>query len=86
MPLPGTGVAFDLVRAIRKIARIRSRLAAIDAEFEAVRGTMMCALMQKVDEACSSRDLLAEMAIALDRDIEAANRELDLVLREGPLP
>jgi len=47
---------------------------------------MMYALMQKVDEASSSRDLLAEMAVALDRDIEAANRELDLVLREGPLP
>jgi len=77
----GSGTAADLVRAIRKIAQVESRLHGIALEFERIRGDELFDLSQKAAAAgVEGRDLLAEMAARVDLQIADARRRLNETL------
>lgn len=73
----GEGPAAELVRVIRKIAQIVDRLEEIEKEVGRVRESPIHELKLKVEEAESEgRDLLAEMAVAVEQQIAEAQEEL----------
>jgi hypothetical protein len=73
----GEGVAERLVRAIRKIHQARGRLQGIESELAALRDSSLAKLRQTVEDAKrEGRDLLAEMASALETEIAAARERL----------
>lgn len=71
----GEGVGADLVRVIRKITQAKRRLAEIEDELKQLLGTELAKLKTKAEE-CEKlgRDLLAEMAEQIDRQILAARQ------------
>lgn len=73
----GEGIAFDLIRAIRKIAQLRERLAAIENELcKLVEGNWF-ELFKQVEEASEEgRDLLKEMQVSLTAEIEEMKEQL----------
>jgi hypothetical protein len=74
----GSGTAADLVRAIRKIAQVESRLHGIALEFERIRGGDLFNLSRKAAAAAEEgRDLLAEMAARVDLQIADAQERLN---------
>jgi hypothetical protein len=76
--VPGEGVAAELVRTIRKIHQVERRLADIEAETSTLRGSEPHKLKQQVEVAKErDRDLLAEMADQLNRQIAVARTHLD---------
>ena len=81
-PSRARGQGAELVRIIRKIAQVERRLAEIDEEVGKLEKSEQFQLKAKVDEAATeSRDLLREMAEALDSQI-AVSRERPQSLSE----
>lgn len=75
--VPGKGIASDLVRVIRQIARVRRRIASIDQQIETLRAGELHTLREKCMERLEAGgNLLEEMAVRLDREIVDARREL----------
>ena len=75
--IQGEGVAFDIVRAIRKAAQLRERLAEIESLLEAVREDQWYLLREEVRNAAEEdRDLFAEMAASLKIEIAQAESQL----------
>jgi hypothetical protein len=75
--VPGEGVAAELVRTIRKIHQVERRLANIANEMAALKQSELFTLWQRAEAAkAQHRDLLAEMAEELKRQIAAARAEL----------
>jgi hypothetical protein len=73
----GDGPGADLIRLIRKIARVNERLAAMANELTALRATELAQLKVKVDEAAAKgQDLLADMAKDLNRQIREMKSRL----------
>jgi hypothetical protein len=69
----GHGSAAELLRAIRQIARVRERIAVLDGEIAALEAGELFSLRARVEEAeAAGRDLLAEMAAAVDLQIARA--------------
>jgi len=65
------------VRTIRKIAQVRRRIRAISLEIAELQKSSLCKLMESNREAKSlGRDMLNEMAVALDEQIEEARTRL----------
>ena len=76
--IQGEGVAFDIVRAIRKAAQLRERLAEIESLLEAVREDQWYLLREEVRNAAEEgRDLFAEMAESLKIEIAQAEAQLE---------
>jgi len=76
----GDGVGADLVRAIRKIAQIRKRIAEIEIETQQVIASDVFQLKAKADEAeTQGRELLQDMASQVKRHIDEARRRLSAV-------
>ncbi len=76
--VPGEGIAAKLIRAIRQIAQIRSRIVAIETEYNTLKETELFQLSEEVKTAKKSgRNLIAEMAHELDKQISEAQRNLD---------
>jgi len=76
------GIGAELVRVIRKIAKVEDRLAAIDEEIEALSESDLQQLRNRVEEADDEgKDLLQEMADDLDREITKAKAEGYEVMR-----
>jgi hypothetical protein len=74
----GSGTAADLVRAIRKIAQVESRLQGVAQELERIRSGELFDLSQKAAAAAEEgRDLLAEMATRVEFQIADAQRRLN---------
>jgi len=66
----GEHIAAQLVRTIRTISRVRSRLHEIDAQAAAISASPLFVLKTKVDEAeREGRHLLREMAVVVQEDI-----------------
>ena len=82
--VPGDDIGAELVRTLRRIALVRERLDQAAQEIAALQEADLCQLMQRVQEGdgCGA-DLLARMAAALDRQIDAATERLATVRREG---
>lgn len=79
----GHGAAVDLLRAIRQIARVEERIAALDLQLAELQGGDLAQLRARVEKAeADGRDLLAEMAAALEPRIEQARVLLEALFRE----
>jgi hypothetical protein len=71
----GTGIAADLVRVIRQIKQIKSRLTQIESEIASLVESDIAKLKAKVETAAAQgRDLLAEMSANLQTQIDNARR------------
>lgn len=69
----GEGVAFELVRVIRKIASTKRKIAVLKNEIEELKGTYLYQLMLEYEKALAEgRNLLAEIAQELDKKIDNA--------------
>lgn len=80
----GEGAAAELVRVIRKIAQVERRLQAIAAQISHLKESELHELKTKVKEAAEEgRDLLAEMAERLDRQINDARQRFRELGDEG---
>jgi predicted nucleic acid-binding protein len=80
----GEGPGAELVRVIRKIAQVQRRLRAIAEEIKRLTESELYELKAKVEEAAAeSRDLLAEMAERLDRQINDATQRLGELKQRG---
>ncbi len=78
----GEGVGAELIRVIRKIAQVEQRLKAIEKECESVEQSDLHRLKSKVDGAeVQGRDLLAEMAAQVERQIDDARDRLEAIMR-----
>lgn len=78
----GGGLEAELLRTIRKIAQVRERLRQIEIEINQLKESDLFELKTQVEEAASKgRDLLAEMASHIDREIEKAENRLKEVMR-----
>jgi hypothetical protein len=74
----GQGTGVDLVRTIRKIAQVKRRLFQIQKEMEQIRASDPFELKKKVDEGTKDgRDILKEMASAIQSQIDSRQAELD---------
>jgi len=83
----GDDTAAQLVRAIREIAQVHTRLEAIKAEIDELANGELSRLMTQVEEAATSgRDLLAEIVGQLDARIEYARTRLKGVSKAGERP
>ncbi len=75
--ITGDGVAAELIRVIRQIARIRERLKAIEIAMEQLRSSELYRLHEEVKKVeADGGDLLAEMASRLDQKIADARERL----------
>jgi|NGEPerStandDraft_6_1074524.scaffolds.fasta_scaffold98068_2 hypothetical protein len=74
----GTGVAADLVRAIRQIRQVKSRLSQIDLEIASLIDSDIANLRAKAEEAkVEGRELLTEMAEDMRKRIDVARRRFE---------
>jgi hypothetical protein len=75
--VPGETVGAELVRTIRRLAQVQSRLATIDRELEGVLAGELHRVMVAAEElSVEGRDLLGEMALQLDQQIAEAHQRL----------
>ncbi len=75
--IQGEGIAFDIVRAIRKAAQLRDRLAEIESLLDVVQQDQWFLLREEVRNAAKEgRDILAEMAVGLKVEIGQAEAKL----------
>lgn len=73
----GEGIAFDLVRAIRKIAQLRRRLVAIENELNELQASHLFELFQRVTEAKGEgTDLLKNLQASLKAEIQRTRERL----------
>lgn len=83
--VPGDSVGAQLVRTIRKIAQVRTRIEAIAKELATLRKTDLCQLRDRVQEAeLRGQHLLAEMAARVASKIVAAEATLKSLDVEQP--
>lgn len=74
----GIGVAADLVRVIRQLKQLRSRLTQIDLEIANLNASDIAKLKVKAEEASQmGRDLLAEMAHDVKTRIDVSRRRFE---------
>jgi len=74
----GEGPGAELVRVIRRVSQVRSRLAEIEAEMQQLLRSDLHQLKQRVDEAeRSGHDILKKMIAKVDEQIAAAKRRLE---------
>jgi hypothetical protein len=74
----GEGVAYDLVRAIRKIDQLRDRLVTIEEELEQLRQSHLYELFKQVEDAKEEgTDLLKNMQASIRDEIQQSQEELD---------
>jgi len=80
--VPGSDVAAELVRTLRRIALVRERLDEVGQEIATLQESELYQLMVQVQNAEEQgTDLLAAMAAELDRQIDAANKRWATVRR-----
>ena len=81
--IKGDGVAAELIRVIRKIAQVQERLRTIEVTIDDLQSSDLYRLKGEVENAeAEERDLLAEMASRLDRQIADATKRLAGLVRE----
>jgi hypothetical protein len=73
----GEGPGAELVRVIRRISQMRSRLAEMEAELQDLLRSDLFQLKSRLDEARGlGRDVLAEMVAKVDEQLEQAKQRL----------
>ena len=79
----GTGVAAELIRAIRKVAQVRLRLDAIEDEAAALMNSDLWHLRDRLQAPGPGGTLMDEMGRCIDREIEKAKKRLaELTVQE----
>ncbi len=74
----GTGIAADLIRVLRQLKQVSSRLAQIEDEITSVVGSDIAKLKAKAERAATEgRDLLAEMAATVQSRVNVARRQYE---------
>jgi hypothetical protein len=82
----GTGVVADLTRVIRRITQVSARIKTVEAELRQLRDSQRMQLFTEVGAAAGrGTDLLAEMAVELDKLIARTEEELRRLLEDGTL-
>jgi len=77
----GEGIAAELVRIIRKIAQITRRLQNIESEIALITASDLHKLYARAQDAASQgRDLIAEMAEQMKREISKAKKRLRYII------
>jgi hypothetical protein len=80
----GRGAAAELLRAVRRIARVTDRIEGLDREIAALRDSDLHRLRERVEAAeREGRDLLAEMAAALEPRIAELTAKLKALRASG---
>lgn len=81
----GEGIAVELVRVIRKIAQVKKRLGTIETEITQLEESDLYKLKTKAEKAeDEGRDLLAEMALRVDKEVVLASKCLtEMTRRRG---
>jgi hypothetical protein len=80
----GEGIGSDLVRVIRKISQVKRRLSEIEGELKLVMQLELMELKNRVEDGTGQgRDILEEMAEAVNVRIREARTALDKLSREG---
>jgi len=80
----GEGTAVELVRVIRKIAQVETRLRAIEIEIAQLEESDLYKLKTEAERAeDEGRDLLAELASQVDEKIAFASERLAVITRRG---
>ena len=73
----GEGPGAELIRAIRRVSQIRSRMSEIEAELQDLLGSDLYQLKSRVDEAQQSgRDLIKEMVSRVEEQILLAKQRV----------
>lgn len=81
--IKGDDVAAELVRVIRKIAQVQERLRTIESTIDELQSSDLYRLKNEVESAeAEERDLLAEMALRLDKQIADARKRLAGLVKE----
>jgi hypothetical protein len=79
----GEGIGVELIRIIRQIRQARNRLSAIEQESATLRQSEIAQLKQQAQESeQQGRDLLAELATAVQEQIERARKEYDALAKQ----
>lgn len=74
--IQGFGVGADLVRVLRQLRQIRTRIAAIEMEITNLSGSDLAKLKAEADAAAvKGKDLLAEMATTVQGRVNAAKQQ-----------
>ena len=77
----GDDIGAQLIRILRQMAQVETRLSNIASEIEAMQKSYLYQLLMKVEEAeKEGRDLLGEMAARLDIDIAKAEKRLKEIM------
>jgi hypothetical protein len=75
----GSGVGADLVRVLRQLRQVRSRIAAIELEVTSLSEADLAKLKSKADQAATEgRDLLAEMASSVQGRVNVARHQAEM--------
>jgi hypothetical protein len=75
----GSGVGADLVRVLRQLRQVRSRIAAIELEVTSLSEADLAKLKAKADQAATEgRDLLAEMASSVQGRVNVARHQAEM--------
>jgi hypothetical protein len=79
----GHDAAAELLRAVRQVAHVQERIETLDRQIEELKQSELYQLRLQVEGAeAAGRDLLAEMAAAVEPQIEAARTRLEAVRHE----
>jgi hypothetical protein len=79
----GEGVGAELIRIIRQISQAKERVAAIERELAALRLSEIALLKRQAEEReQEGRDLLAELATAVQEQIARAKQEYETLARQ----
>lgn len=79
----GEGVGAELIRIIRQISQARERVAAIEKELAALRVSEVAQLKRQAEEReQEGRDLLAELATAVQEQIVRAKKEYETLAKQ----
>ncbi|MSV30569.1 MAG: molecular chaperone DnaJ [Bryobacterales bacterium] len=81
--VPGTGVASELVRTIRKVAQVRLRLDAIEEEVAALSKSDLWQLRDRLRSQRRNGSLMEELERCIDRQIDQTKKRLaELTIEE----
>jgi predicted nucleic acid-binding Zn-ribbon protein len=76
--MQGPGIGAELIRIIRQISMAKDRIAAIEQELATLRQSEIAKLKQQVEmRQQAGGDLLAELAVAIQEEIEQAKKDYE---------
>ncbi len=82
--IPGEGIGAELIRVIRQIAEAKKHIAAIEDELATLRNSEIAKLLKEAELAeQGGRDLLAELAVTVGKQVARAKKEYESLAQEA---